>query len=121
MISNQATGSKGEALAQEFLKAEGYEILTTNHRTRYGEIDVIARHENVICFIEVKMRNVIEQGHPLEAITSAKMRSLSKAALSYLQTNQLWNNEARFDVVAIIVKMEDYQIELVKNAFELSY
>lgn len=122
MLTNQQIGSTGEEIAKNFLLNKGYKIICLNHRTRFGEIDLIAQINNTICFVEVKMRQVVEQGHPLEAITPAKIRSLSKSALGYLQANSLMEHDARFDVVGIVVKTDgSHEIEFVQNAFEVNY
>lgn len=122
MLSNQQIGLTGEALARDFLAKKGYQIVSSNVRTRYGEIDIIAKDKDYICFVEVKMRHSKEQGHPLEAITPSKIKSLSKAALGYLQANHLIDHNARFDVVGISVgDGASYRFEHVENAFEIAY
>ena len=53
-INNRKLGSKWEHAASDYLKKSGYEILETNFRCRIGEIDIIAKAEDTLCFIEVK-------------------------------------------------------------------
>ena len=115
----QLFGKAGESLAANYLKKNGYTIITTNHRTKLGEIDIIAEEADAIVFIEVKARNTQAYGSPKSAITSRKKHQLSKAALMYLKKEKLTLKKARFDVVTIDTQKN--RIEIVKNAFDLSY
>ncbi|KPA15952.1 Uncharacterized protein family UPF0102 domain protein [Candidatus Magnetomorum sp. HK-1] len=112
-------GRDSEHLAAQYLKKNGYEIIQHNFRTRQGEIDIIARENNTIVFVEVKSRRSTSYGHAVQALTRKQQIRLSKTALTYLYQHQLLNRSARFDVVAI---QQDPQcgldIRLIKNAFE---
>ena len=55
-MNRQDTGRLGENLAGNFLKERGYHILETNYRCPHGEIDIIARHEDCLIFIEVRTK-----------------------------------------------------------------
>lgn len=115
----QHLGKKGETLASDFLKARGYTILTRNYRRRSGEIDIIAMEGDYLVFIEVKTRRGTSHGHPLEAITARKQRQISKVAQCYLAENNLFDKEARFDVVSVVMsKSNQAQIEIITNAFD---
>lgn len=115
-------GQQGEELAVDFLQQQGYQILSRNFKSRLGEMDIIAREENVICFIEVKTRTDDRLGTPFEAISPSKQRKLSQVALSYLKQNQLMDVNARFDVVGITQGAHGQTtLEVLKNAFELSF
>ena len=61
-INNRKLGSKWEHAAADYLKKSGYEILETNFRCRIGEIDIIAKAEDTLCFIEVKYRKTSRYG-----------------------------------------------------------
>ncbi len=112
-------GAEGERLAVQRLIEIGYEIIECNYRSKMGEIDIIAKDQHVICFIEVKMRTSDEQGHPLESITVSKQRKISLSALSYLQEHELLSSqEARFDVVSIMENEGSIQVEIIQNGFE---
>ncbi len=115
----QALGRKGEELACRFLEKKGYHILTRNYRTRTGEIDIIARDGGVLVFVEVKTRGSKKFGHPFEAITFHKQYQLARVAQEYISHNAFHGQEARFDVVGIVVGAEE-KIELIRNAFDLS-
>lgn len=69
MKINNRIGKIGEKLAAEYLEKHGYEIITTNFYTKRGEIDIIARKDNEIVFVEVKTRSSDSFGKPVEAVT----------------------------------------------------
>ncbi len=114
-------GQRGEELAVKYLLAAGYRIIARNHRNHYGEIDIIAREDQSLVFVEVKTRKNDLFSHPSEAVTLKKQMQISKAALDYLSRNNLAEVAARFDVVAIILPDSGPpQIDLIRNAFDLS-
>jgi len=114
-------GKQGEDLAVASLEERGYHILERNYRIKLGEIDIVARQDDTICFVEVKTRTTPASGHPGEAISRSKQHKLSKVALSYLKDHKLMNKRARFDVVSIITNApQEKSIKIVQNAFELS-
>ncbi|MBU0503332.1 MAG: YraN family protein [Candidatus Omnitrophota bacterium] len=113
-------GREAEETAARFLKNKGYKIILRNYKTRLGEIDIIAKDKEVLCFIEVKARRTDRFGSGKEAVSEFKKRQISKAALVFLKDKNLLNKPARFDVVAIGCRDEQPGIELFKNAFELS-
>jgi putative endonuclease len=117
----QQFGKQSERLAAEFLKRTGYRILETNYRSKLGEIDIIAREKGTIVFVEVKARNTSRFGSPKFAVTPAKQRKISMAALDYLKRSGQTDASARFDVVAIDTASGKIDIEVVKNAFSLAY
>jgi putative endonuclease len=117
----QQFGEKGESLAVRFLKKKGYKILRQNYRTALGEIDIIAREDNTIVFVEVKSRKSIRFGNPKLAVNSKKQRKISMVALQYLKTTQQIGAKARFDVVSVISNRDNPEICVIKNAFELAY
>ncbi|MFC1704235.1 YraN family protein [Candidatus Omnitrophota bacterium] len=118
--ARKTLGESGEALAVEHLTKLGYRIIEKNFRSRLGEIDIIAKQKNTICFIEVKTRSDLKKGYPQEAITKRKQHHLTRVALGYLKENGLMDKSARFDVVSIL-KREDATpaIDIIKNAFYL--
>ncbi len=115
MIQNKRKiGAHYEKIAGDYLKVQGYEIIEYNFYSRTGEIDIIARHEGYLVFVEVKYRENDGAGHPLEAVSAAKQRSISKCAAYYLKKHNLYDESVRFDVVGILGE----NIEVVQNAFE---
>lgn len=113
-------GKTGEARAASLLIDNGYKILAKNYRTRLGEIDIIAKDKDTICFIEVKTRKDRRFGFPQEAVSKIKQRQIAKAALAFLQEKKLLHKDARFDVVSIIYSQAAARLDLIKNAFELN-
>ena len=121
MPDPKAFGREGESIAAVHLKKRGYRILELNHRTPLGEIDIVARDRETIVFVEVKSRRSDRFGHPKWAVTPAKQRKISMAALYYLKSTGQMERKARFDVVAIRRSGRRAEVEIVKNAFELAY
>lgn len=111
-------GILGEKLARDFLGKNGYKILETNYRCPGGEIDIIARHQDTLVFVEVRTKRSRQFGSPEESITPAKMERLRTLAAHYWQTHdnlpQLW----RIDVIAIQLGQNQQvsRIELIENA-----
>ncbi len=119
---NIPVGRQGETLACQYLSRQGYRIIVRNYRTKLGEIDIIAEEQGTLVFVEVKARRGHQCGHPFEAVTPSKCRQISKVALQYLAETGREGCPARFDVVAVSFAGEAAPvIELVKNAFDLSY
>lgn len=115
-------GRQGEEIACSYLLRRGYRLLARNYRARRAEVDIVAEEGGDLVFVEVKTRRGLGYGHPLEAVTQAKCRQLSMAALHYLAHTGKENHPARFDVVAITIQENgNHEIELVRNAFDLSY
>lgn len=113
-------GQRGEDLAAEYLLAAGYRIIARNHRNHYGEIDIIAREDKNLVFVEVKTRRNDLFSHPSEAVTIKKQIQISKVAMDYLSRNKLTEVAARFDVVAILLPdIGPPHIDLIRNAFDL--
>lgn len=116
---NLYLGKRGEETAIGLLQENGYKILSKNYKTKLGEIDIVARDKDTICFIEVKTRQSDKFGLPSEAISAFKQRQISKAALAFLKEKNLMDKRARFDIVSIIYSKEKPEAGLIKDAFEL--
>jgi len=97
----QAFGYQGESFAAQFLQQQGLEILSRNFRTRWGELDLIARDGNELVFVEVKTRHDDQAGYPEEAVGRHKVRSLMRAAWIYTEKHPDSPQAWRIDVVAI--------------------
>lgn len=108
-------GTAYEKLAGAYLEQQGYEILEYNYRCHIGEIDIVARQGGYLVFVEVKYRADNAAGNPLEAVTAAKQRTISKVASYYCLTHGYGTyTPCRFDVAAIL----DKQIKVIQNAFD---
>ena len=110
-------GETGEELACCELRRRGYAILARRYRTRLGEIDIIARDEGVLVFVEVKARSGYHFGGPLAAVTAVKQRKLIRMALDYLARSGLSGRPCCFDVVGVLIRDGRPELEVVTNAF----
>jgi putative endonuclease len=114
-------GSWGERIAIDFLKEQGFVIVKCNYRCPYGEIDLIAKEKDIWCFIEVKTRKNQSYGYGFDSVTHVKQKHIIKVAQYYLVQSSLYEAPARFDIVSIdFVSANDYQIQLIRNAFYMS-
>lgn len=112
--TNYAKGVAAENQAEDYLKAQGYEILRSRYKTKYGEIDLIARANDLICFVEVKVR--AKKVDALEAVTPRTRKRIQNAALFFISENPELNDYAmRFDVITI---SGDGSISHLDNAWE---
>ena len=117
-MKRRDTGIRGEKLAKDFLKKRGYRILETNYRCPEGEIDIVAKHQDSLVFIEVRTKTSLKFGSPEESITLTKMERLRITAARYWQTHNdlplLW----RIDFVAVELNQQGklLRIELIENA-----
>lgn len=99
---NKIKGRVGEEQARTFLESNNYEILETNFTTKIGEIDIIAKQDNRIIFIEVKERATARFGYPREAVNLKKQQTIRNVADCYLKSHRLYNQLIRFDVIEIL-------------------
>jgi putative endonuclease len=113
----QSLGKLGEDLACAELERRGYEILERRYRTRFGEIDIIARHEAAIVFIEVKARAGPEFGSAATAVTAWKQRRVASMALEFLARRRFLDRPCRFDVVTIDILDGKTAIQVYPHAF----
>jgi putative endonuclease len=112
------TGRMGEEKAVEFLRKNGYSILERNFRNIFGEIDIVASHNGVICFVEVRSRRGSSRhAEALGSIGFLKQRKLSKLAISFLKEKKWQDRKARFDVVSVSLAEPENSIMLLKDAF----
>lgn len=99
-------GRVGERLALEHLERLGYRRVAQNHRTRFGELDLIVCDDERLVFVEVKTRRTTARaGSALEAISPDKQRRVRAMAAAWLAetTDRPRSRELRFDVVAVTV------------------
>lgn len=113
--SHVEKGRKGEEEAARQLLARGYEIVARNFRTARGEIDIIARHEGILVFAEVKTRKNSRFGAPQEAVDFRKQERLRMMARYYLYRKGTPDLPCRFDIVS--VTLDSGIVEIIENAF----
>ncbi len=113
-MNNRGTGIDGEEVVAEYLKKQGYIILERNYERYTGEIDIIAMERDVYVFVEVKNRNQIRFGQPIESVTPEKISRIIKTAQMYLVYKNKYPSKCRFDVVTVKYgEVENH----IKNAF----
>jgi len=119
VIKSKELGRRGEEIAVNFLKNQGYKIIERNYRCRRGEIDIIAQDNEEVVFIEVKTRWSLRYGLPEEAVSFYKRKHIIKVGLIYLQQHRFEEVNSRFDVVSILMEGEKVkEVKLIKNAFK---
>jgi putative endonuclease len=116
----QQRGQRAEELAAEFLRAAGCEILQCNYRRRLGELDIVARSNEVLVIAEVRTRTSSAYGGAAASVDRRKQRRITRAASQLLQRrSDLAQLPVRFDV--LVVK-DPYgpspTIEWIQHAFE---
>ena len=117
MSAAKDAGDRGEALVAEYLRAQGCELLASQYRCRFGEIDLIARRGKTLCFVEVKLRSGLRFGLPRDFVTAAKQRRLRAAAACYLAHHDP-DAAARFDVAEVYDDETPPRIEYLEDAFQ---
>jgi len=116
MAEHLDTGKLGEDKAAAFLQDKGYEILVLNYRFRHSEIDIIAKKNKILIFVEVKTRTNVSFGMPEEFVDATKRRLIMKAAEQYIFDTD-WHGDIRFDVISVIITQHTTQIEHIEDAF----
>lgn len=114
-------GELGERAAKQFLQKAGLKFLTANFRSEHGEIDLIFRDADCLCFIEVKTRSSEAWTRPAAAVDARKRRLLSQTALDYLRLLKNPPVKFRFDIVEVL--LADGKVREVRhlpNVFSLS-
>ena len=116
-IPRHILGTYGEQLACDYLISKNYEVLDRNWRCSLGEIDVVAKYQDTLVFVEVKTRNGRGFGHPFEAITEPKRKRLRKLSHAWLEANAAPAGSIRIDAVSILVAGGLVEIEHLKQVF----
>lgn len=94
-------GKRGEKTAATYLQAQGVTIVAKNVRSRYGEIDLIAKENDTLLFVEVRVRQAGALVSALESITLSKQRKWQRSAQDYLQKHHQSPPDCRFDAICI--------------------
>ena len=97
---NYVSGTLGEIRAEQYLGQLGFDILARNYRIPGAEIDLIARQDDLIVFVEVKLRKR-GAAYGRFSVTPDKQRRISRGALDYMAKNGMMRCQARFDVIEI--------------------
>ena len=119
--TEQAHGRRGEDLAHRYLRRHGLTIVARNFHQRAGrgELDIVAWDRQALVFVEVKTRASAEFGGPGRAVGADKEKDLRRAAGEYLRRSGTLREQARFDLVNIVLTKPP-EIEWIKDAFPVS-
>jgi putative endonuclease len=120
-LTRPELGLLGEWLAARHLRRMRRRVLYANYRgPNRGEVDIVARHRDVLTFVEVKTRSSTARGRPADAVTTDKQRLVQRGALAWLR---LLGNPAikfRFDIVEVLlIAGEIPKINIIENAFQM--
>jgi len=116
-MNNKQKGDKGEQLVVDFLVKHGFEIIETNWRWKRCEVDIIAKEQETLVFVEVKTRTNTKFGLPEESVSKHKQQQLQQAADEFIFENN-HKGEIRFDVVAVNLQQNiAIEIHHIKDAF----
>lgn len=110
------TGIWGEQAAADYLQRTGYEVIDRNVRKRCGEIDLVARKQQTLYFIEVKTRSTTHFGLPREALSSGKLRRLERTIECYLSNFTGDFTQCALACVEILGTPHSYQISYLEHA-----
>lgn len=113
MDSRKNIGAAGEREASRFLQKKGYKIVSNNYRSRFGEIDIIAKDKGTTVFIEVKTRSSSEFGSPADSVNYYKLRKLIKTSQFYISRFNI--SDYRFDVLEVIFDDFTSKINHIEN------
>ena len=114
MTTTIERGDHYEKIAGDYLRLQGLSLITSNYRSRYGEIDLIMRDKNVLVFVEVRYRRNSSFGGAAMSVTPDKQRRIALTALQFLQKNKKTNHHCRFDVIAV----SERETQWIKSAFD---
>ena len=116
MPKHLQTGHMGEKLAATMLQQKGYEILACNARYGKAEIDIIAKYQQTMVFVEVKTRTNLSYGMPESFVSTRKAQLVTQAADEYVHAEG-WHGNIRFDVVAVVLSESQPEITHFEDAF----
>ena len=118
-MNRKEFGGRGEKVAEDYLKANGFKIVKRNFRCKMGEIDLIVKKGGELYFVEVKTRRDTRFGDPLESITLNKQRQIIKIA-KYFLINRKNIGPCHFSALGIILDGDgEDSIKFIPDAFHL--
>lgn len=111
-MKHNDSGNSGEDAVEDYLKANGFKIIDRNWKTRQCEIDVIAKKDKCVYFVEVKYRSSFDQGDGFDYITSVKQRQMVFAAEYWVAQNK-WDGE--YCLSGASVSGDDFEVEFIEE------
>lgn len=115
MTFKKKIGDFGEEIVSKYLLDRNYEILDRNYAKTYGEIDIIAMKDDVLCFVEVKTRKSDKFAYAAEAVNFYKQERIKKASQAYMVENNLTDFLISYDVCEVY--LDNRKINYIENAF----
>lgn len=109
---NYNLGKIGETIAEKYFKQKSFIIIEKNFYTKWGEVDIIAKKNDILHFIEVKTRTNLNYGQPEAAVTKYKYKRTKRAVLIYLNKNHLANNLYQIDALGILYNPQINQAKI---------
>lgn len=102
------TGTEIEAIAKAFLEEQGLTILEQNFHCKFGEIDLIAKHNNKVIFVEVRYRKNSSYGSGANSVTTKKQQKIIATA-KYYTTKISSRHDFRFDIISVSASNNTYK------------
>ena len=120
-LTRTEVGIVGELLAARWLRRHGRKVLKCNQDGLFGgELDIVARHGEVLTFVEVKTRTQTAHGRPADAVNAEKRQLIRQGALAWLRLLGNPKISFRFDIVEVLlIPGEKPAIHVIENAFTL--
>jgi putative endonuclease len=117
---NRMVGKIGETIAQGHLRRNGYAVIGKNLRTPFGELDIVAKRNGIIVFVEVKTRLTDSLGPPYISVTRNKLRHIVMSSMAYLKQHGLSGCDWRVDIISVKLSsgFRPENIEIIENAAE---
>lgn len=116
MSEHYELGKRGEEEATKFLQEKGFYIMHRNWRSGKKELDIVARDDEEVVFVEVKSRRNTDYGRPEDAIDAQKIRHIVSSADTYVRKYRV-DLPIRFDIVTVVGNEPPYEIEHIPDAF----
>jgi len=117
-MNRKAKGDRAETLACHYLTSRGLSLLTRNFHCRRGEIDLVMCDGDSLVFVEVRYRRHTGFGRAAETVSRSKQNRIIHCARYYMTAHRRWNKAARFDVVAIEGRLDNFTLEWITDAFQ---
>ncbi len=99
-MTTTSTGRQAEDAASEYLRSKKFEVMSQNWRTRWCEIDIVAKKKKIVYFVEVKYRKSSDFGGGLDYITPTKLKQMKFAAEFWISNND-WSGDYRLSAIEV--------------------
>jgi putative endonuclease len=119
--ARKALGNRAEECTATWLSKQGYKVVERNYRCKVGEVDIVARKDEYLCFVEVRSRSTDAMGSPSLTVDARKQRQVIRAAMTFLAVHKISNMNVRFDVAAVTFGPSGPAIEYIPGAFEAGF